>query len=239
MKQYYVLIGNFGSGKTELALNLAIEGAKHGKSILVDLDIINPYFRSAERKDDLERAGVELLHPIFALTTVDVPSLPPDIYSVFAKDYETIVFDVGGDPVGATALGQYKMNFESIAPEDRLEVLYVVNPRRPFSATAEMVLDMRKKIEFRSRLSVTGFVNNGNLAADTTTEDLILGYELLKEVVDETGIPVAYTSAQEPILSEYMALAKERGYEARYVGAPRPIRTLMHRDWDRFTELGV
>ena len=115
----------------------------------------------------------------------------------------------------------------------------MVNPRRPFSATADMVQDMLKKIEFRSRLSVTGFVNNGNLAADTTTEDLFLGYEVLKEVSDASGIPVLYTSAQEPVLSEYLRLAGERGIDPRYIGKPLPIKTLMHRDWDRYTELGI
>ena len=239
MKQYYVLIGNFGSGKTEIALNLAMQGAKTGKSILVDLDIINPYFRSVERKDDLAAANVKLLHPIFALTTVDVPSLPPDIYSVFVEDYNTVVFDVGGDPAGATALGQYKFNFENIAPEDKLEVLYVVNPRRPLSSTPEMILEMFEKIEYRSRLKVTGFINNGNLSVDSSAEDLLLGYEVLQEVSEKTGVPVAYTSAQQHVLDAYLALAEEKGLSKRLIGTPLSIETIMHRDWDRFTEFGV
>lgn len=239
MKQYYVLIGNFGSGKTELSLNLAINGAKQGKSILVDLDVINPYFRSAERKGDLEAANVKLLHPIFALTTVDVPSLPPDIYSVFVEDYTTVVFDVGGDPAGATALGQYKHNFENIGPQEQLEVLYVINPRRPFSATPDMILDMFEKIEFRSRLKVTGLVNNGNLASETTAEDLLLGYDVIQSVSDKTGVPVRFTSARQAVLDDYLSIASARGLQPRYIGEPLPITTLMHRDWDRFTELGV
>ncbi len=239
MKQYYILIGNFGSGKTEISLNLAIDGVQHGKSLLIDLDVINPYFRSAERKDDLERAGVKLLHPIFALTTVDVPSLPPDIYSAFVGDYSTVVFDVGGDPAGATALGQYKHNFESISPEDQLEVLYVVNPRRPMSSTPEQILDMHMRIEYRSRLKVTGFINNGNLSQETTAEDLLLGYEVLKEVSDTLHVPVRYTCGTEAVLNEFMAKAKELGLDETYIGKPRTIKTYMHRDWERYTTFGL
>ena len=175
MKKVYVLIGNFGSGKTEISLNLAVKGMENGKSVLVDLDVINPYFRSAERKDILDAAGVKLLYPTFALTTVDVPSLPPDIFSVFIDDHDTVVFDVGGDPAGATALGQYKANFDNL-PEGSLEVLYVINPRRPFSAEAGMVLDLMERINYRSRLKVTGLVNNANLAKETTFEDLLDGH---------------------------------------------------------------
>lgn len=237
MKRFYVLIGNFGSGKSEISLNLAINAAMAGKkAVLVDLDIINPYFRSAERKDDLARAGVELHYPVFALSGVDVPSLPPDIYSVFIGDHDVVVFDVGGDPTGATALGQYKPNFQNIAPEN-VEVLYVVNPRRPLSDTPEKVIDMIEKIEFCARLKVTGFINNGNLGGETSAEDLLAGYELLKPVVDEMQIPVRFTAGEEHVLDGYFKLAA--GFEKIYTGEPMKIKIYMHRDWDRFTKLGV
>ena len=155
------------------------------------------------------------------------------------EDYNTVVFDVGGDPAGATALGQYKFNFENIAPEDKLEVLYVVNPRRPLSSTPEMILEMFEKIEYRSRLKVTGFINNGNLSVDTTAEDLLLGYEVLQEVSEKTGVPVMYTSAKQHVLDEYLVLAKEKGLSERLIGTPLAINTIMHRDWDKFTEFGV
>ncbi|MDD3920303.1 MAG: ParA family protein [Eubacteriales bacterium] len=238
MKKVYVLIGNFGSGKTEISLNLAINGARTGKSTLVDLDVINPYFRSAERKKELTSAGVRLLHPIFAMTGVDVPSLPPDIYSVFIDDSETVVFDVGGDPAGATALGQYKQQFDGL-PSGQLQVLYVVNPRRPFSATPELVLEMLDKIQSRSRLSVSGFINNANLSRETTAQDLLAGYELLAAVVGKTGIPVLYTCAEHQPLEEFMQMAKSNHLTDSLIGKPLEIRTLMHRDWDRFTESGI
>ncbi len=238
MKRFYVLIGNFGSGKTEISLNFAFQAAKENSAVLVDLDIINPYFRSVERKMELTEAGVKLLHPVFALSTVDVPSLPPDIYSAFIDEHETVIFDVGGDPAGATALGQYHAQFKEI-PKEALEVLYIVNPRRPFSATPEMILDMIERIKFRSRLDITGFVNNGNLSTESSADDLLLGYDVLKPVCEKTGIPVVYTSGQTEFLNEFLRMAEERGLDKRFIGTPLPIKTYMHRDWDRFTRLGV
>ena len=238
MKKVYVLIGNFGSGKTEISLNLAVKGMESGRSVLVDLDVINPYFRSAERKDILDAAGVKLLHPTFALTTVDVPSLPPDIFSVFIDDHDTVVFDVGGDPAGATALGQYKANFDNL-PEGSLEVLYVINPRRPFSAEAGMVLDLMERINYRSRLKVTGLVNNANLAKETTFEDLLDGYEMVKEVSEKSGVPVVMTSGTKEPLCAFIEEAKKRGFSEKWIGKPFEITSYMHRDWETFTEKGI
>lgn len=238
MTQFFVMIGNFGSGKTELSLNFVMNAANESKTVLVDLDIINPYFRSAERKEELEQAGVKLLYPLFALSTVDVPALPPDIYSVFVGDYETVVFDVGGDPAGATALGQYKANFSNL-PEGALHVLYVVNAHRPMSSTPEQVLDMIHRISYRSRLPITGLINNSNLSYETKGEDLLAGYDLLKEVSEQSGIPVAYTSGTRETLDGFLALVEEKGMDSRYIGDPMELTIYMHRDWDRFTQFGI
>ncbi|MDL2257653.1 ParA family protein [Eubacteriales bacterium OttesenSCG-928-K08] len=238
MNKCYVLIGNFGSGKSEISINISMQAAKKEKAVLVDLDIVNPYFRSVERKGELEAAGVKLYHPIFALTTVDVPSLPPDIYSVFVGDYDTVVFDVGGDPAGATALGQYRANFAKL-PEGVLEVLYVINPNRPLSSSPEQVLEMLEKIQYRSRLPVSGFINNANLAGETSADDLLLGYDMLKIISEKTGIPVSYTCGTKTVLENFAKIAKERELNDRYIGEYKEIQIYMHRDWDRFTTLGV
>ena len=238
MKQYYVLIGNFGSGKSEISLNLAMNSVKSGKTVLVDLDIVNPYFRSVERKDELEQAGVKVHYPVFALTTVDVPSLPPDIYSVFVGDYETVVFDVGGDPAGATAIGQYRTNFQNVSPEN-LHVLYIINQRRPLAETPELVLEMFGKIQSRSRLPITGFINNTNLSQESSAEDLLAGYELLREVCAKTGIPVKYTTGVQAVMDEFLAIAKEKNLDQTLIGEPKVITRYMRRDWSSFTEKGV
>ena len=78
-----VLVGNYGSGKTEISLNLALKMAARGEQVtLVDLDIVNPYFRSSERTELLQEHGIKVYAPSFAMTTVDVPSLPANILSV-------------------------------------------------------------------------------------------------------------------------------------------------------------
>lgn len=238
MKNIKVLIGNFGSGKTELALNFAVELSKLSPAVFVDLDVVNPYFRATERKDVLDAAHVKLIHPNFALTTVDVPSLPPEIFSVFIDAHEHVIFDVGGDPTGAKALGQYKHNFDSL-PEGSVEVLLVVNPRRPFSAEAGMVTDMLNSIMSCSRLQVTGLINNCNLARETSVSDLIDGYDILREVSISSGIPVRYTSGVKPVLDKFMQYAAEKRLESAYIGEPLHINTYMHRDWESFCEKGV
>lgn len=239
MKQVTVVVGNFGSGKTELALNFAVNAARAGKkTLLVDLDIINPYFRSVERADVLEAAGARLIHPVFARTTVDVPSLPPDIYAAFADDSERVVFDVGGDPAGATALGQYNRQFAAL-PQGTLDVLYVVNPRRPFSSSPEQIIALYHRIVQRARLSVTGLVNNANLSVETTGEDLLLGYSLVMEASRALNLPVRYTSGRAQALEQFAAAAKTEGLDPRYIGELLPITTYMHRDWDTFAEKGL
>ena len=124
-----VLVGNYGSGKTEISLNLALKLARRGEKVtLVDLDIVNPYFRSSERTELLEKEGVKVYAPSFAMSTVDVPSLPADIQAVFADKSRRVIFDVGGDDTGAAALGQYKPYFD----QDDVEVLFVAFRRCGF-----------------------------------------------------------------------------------------------------------
>lgn len=238
MKRVAVLIGNFGSGKTEIALNLVFEGAKHHKTVLVDLDVINPYFRSAERKQELTAAGVKLLHPNFAFTTVDVPSLPPEIRSVFEDDHEFVVFDVGGDPAGATVLGQYKKDFDSL-PEGNLEVLFVINSFRPFSAEPQMVAELYERIRYRARLTITGLVNNANLSVLASANDLLAGYDIIKSVSEQFNIPVRYTCGRAQPLQAFLEMARKCKLDEKYIGEPFEIKTYMHRDWDSFTEKGI
>ena len=191
--------GHFGSGKTEIAINYAINSAKSGhKTILVDLDIVNPFFRSTEVKDQLEAQGVKLISPNFAATTVDVPSLPAELYSVFADKSAKLIFDVGGDEVGARALGQYFPHFQ----KESYRMYYVINTRRPMSATKEDILDMMQEIQVKSRLKVTDLVNNTNLSYETTIYDIIDGNDLVKEVSRSVNIPIAYTSGLKELLDQ-------------------------------------
>ena len=123
-RRFTVLVGNYGSGKTEMSLNLALTSVENGSATLVDLDIVNPYFRSSSQQETLKAAGVRVLMPSFALSTVDIPALPPEIQSVFEVPCDRVIFDVGGDDTGAAALGRYAPSFRRFR-EQTLVVLVV------------------------------------------------------------------------------------------------------------------
>lgn len=194
-----VLVGNYGSGKTEISLNLALKLARRGEKVtLVDLDIVNPYFRSSERTELLEKEGVKVYAPSFAMSTVDVPSLPADIQAVFADKSRRVIFDVGGDDTGAAALGQYKPYFD----QDDVEVLFVVNAFRPLSGDVDSVCDLMLRVAGRSRLSPTAVINNANVAWETEESDLVRGEELLREVSTHMNLPIGYLCAKQDILDK-------------------------------------
>jgi len=238
MKDYWVLLGSFGSGKSELALNMAIRAAKNGPCTLVDLDVVNPYFRSSERGDVLSRAGVELIMPPFALEKIEILSLSARVYSAFAPGEGSVFFDIGGDHIGSVALGQYKPHFDKV-PEENLHVLFIVNPMRPTAADLESAYTTLEKIRFVSRLPVTGIVNNGNLAGETDYTHLYEGYKLVKALSERTGIPVWGTAGTQNVLDAFDAYARENGLSERYIGVRQPIEVLMHRSWDKFLTEGL
>lgn len=188
---FLIVVGNYGSGKTELSLALARHFRKTvaGEVALVDLDIVNPYFRSAERADLLKKEGIQVIMPSFALSTVDIPALPAEILSVFEPGrYARVVFDVGGDDVGAVALGRYYPYFQPLRKQT--QVLYVVNPFRPLSGTEEDIVALFQLIAQRARITPDMLVNNANLQRRTTADDLIEAQTLLEKVGRRLGLPV-------------------------------------------------
>ena len=215
-----VVVGNYGSGKTEISLNLALKYAQRGEQVtLVDLDIVNPYFRSSERTDLLEAHGIRVYAPSFAMTTVDVPSLPAEIQAVFADKSRRVIFDVGGDDTGAAALGRYRPYFE----KDSVSMLFVVNAFRPLSADADSVCDLLYRIEQKGHLRAGSLVNNANVAWETEPSHLLAGETLLQEVSGRTGLPIAYHCAMEPILAQVQG--------QRLSGQPFPMHIRMRPYW--------
>lgn len=201
MKRIKIFVGNYGSGKTEISLNTAYKLADEGKKvILADIDIVNPYFRSSEKTQELNAKGIKVLAPPGANSNVDLPSLPMDIYTIFESDAEVII-DCGGDPAGATALGALRHKIE--AAKDEVDIFFVSNVRRPLQSSVEEVEEMLDSIEYVSRLKVNGIINNTNLAYETKAEDLLFGKEILEQVAKNRNVPIAYTCGMENIIKEY------------------------------------
>lgn len=235
MKDVKVLIGNYGSGKSELALNFAMQAAARGdRTELLDLDMVNTYFRLTERGKMVEQKEIRLVSPNFACSGIETLSLPAEVSSAFVLDWDTVIFDVGGDDVGATALGRYHRDFMALEP-GALEVLNVVNIRRPLASTVEKIHRLQEGMQTHARLQFTGMINNTNLSTMTSADDLWDGYELLRQVVELTGIPVAYTTGKKDILDAFLA----RDPDPKYVGKPVAIDVYMHRDWDSYIEYGL
>lgn len=219
MKRFTVFGGNYGSGKTELSLNTALKLKDKGSVALVDLDIVNPYFRSSESQKMLEENGIRLIKPPFANTTVDVPALSAEVYSAFNYDYA--VFDAGGDPVGAHALGGLKAYFDE--NRDDTAFYYVVNARRPFQSDLNDAVEMLKQIESNARLKIDGLINNSNMSMETKVDDLTDGAVLCKQITEATGIPALYASGTPEVIEEY----KKSGFK----GDTIPLEIYTRPDW--------
>lgn len=188
--RFTALMGGYGSGKTELAIAIALHmrGLKPGRVALVDMDIVNPYFRSAEQKARLNAAGVEVLMPAFAMTSVDIPVLPAEFASVFQGDYAHVVIDVGGDDTGATALGVYTPYIAAV--RDEMTALYVINSFRPMCGDAREIAELYRLIAQKARLTPDYLVNNGNLQEQTTAEDIIASQRVVEDAARELNVPV-------------------------------------------------
>ena len=198
------IVGHYGSGKTEIALNMALNAPTENREIcLVDLDIVNPFFRSAEQGMRLKDGGVELIAPPYALTGVDLPVLAAEVSSVFERKSLRVVFDVGGEDAGATALGRFQPEF-SLNPSD---FYYVVNTYRPYSSNVEQIIDMMARIAGRARMQFTGLINNGNMGVETTPKHVLHCQAMLEVVSERTGIPIVCACAIESVIEQMPEIA--------------------------------
>ena len=233
MKKMIVLIGNYGSGKTEIAVNLAVNGANQGlRTLVIDLDKVNDYFRMSDRVALLSGKKVNLVSPTFAGRGVTPSSMSAAVASAFTDEWDLVVFDVGGDSAGALSLGRYHPDFA--AWEGELAVWDIVNVFRPMSETPEKILKLKGEMEGFARQKVTGFVNNSNLLTYASAEDLRRGYEVVKAASEMSGIPVAHTTGRREFLEEFLS----DGRDPKYIGEPIPLETYMHRSWEAFTKGG-
>ena len=188
--KHIIITGHYGSGKSNIAVNLALDYAKKEKKVfLIDCDIVNPYFRSADSKELLEANGVGLIAPLYANTNLDIPALPPDIQKVFAMDC-VAVWDIGGDDSGAIVLGRYADSIK----KDGYEMYYVLNFYRPLTENAEEMTDLMREIEVSSKLKCTAIINNSNLGAETDVKTISDTFNESAAVCEKTGLPLKFTS---------------------------------------------
>ncbi len=213
-KRITVVCGHYGCGKTNLTLNLALEAAGEGQPVtVVDLDIVNPYFRSSEYGELLGEKGVRLIAPVFANTTLDTPTLPPEIYSVFEPQTGRVFLDAGGDDAGVTALG----GLHAMLEEAGYDMLYVINRYRVLSQTPEETAALLGEIQAASRLRATGLVNNSHLGVETTLETLERALPFARKTAELTHLPLLYSTAPDFALGEGEALPQGFRKVKRYV----------------------
>ena len=193
-KRITLLCGHYGSGKTNIAVNLARRlQTQYSNVTIADLDIVNPYFRTKDSMDELEEAGIRLICSEYANTNVDIPALPQELYAITDDKSRRVVLDVGGDDRGALALGRI---VPALTAENDFEMLMVVNRYRPLTRDAASVLEVMKEIEEACKLSFTGIVNNSNLGAETTHEDILSSVAYGNEVAALTGLPLVMTAVE-------------------------------------------
>ena len=200
LKRITLFAGHYGSGKTNIAINYALRLKKYEKNVsIADLDIVNPYFRTKDSIEILSDNGIKLISSEYANTNVDLPALPPEIYSVVENSDTFAVIDVGGDDRGALALGRYT---PMIKNENNYNMLFVVNMYRPQTSDAKSTYEIMREIEFAGGIKFTGIVNNSNLGDETIPDDVLKSASYVKEISEMTGLDIFMTTVHEKIFDE-------------------------------------
>lgn len=195
-----MLAGHYGSGKTNIAVNMALELKKeHENTAIADLDIVNPYFRTLDSKNELEAAGIRLIVSPYANSSLDIPALPQDMYAIVDDESMYSIIDVGGDDRGALALGRLS---RMISDENNYDMFLVINKYRPLTPDAASVKEVLDEIEEAGRLKFTGIINNSNLGAETDAQCILDSVQFADEVSELTGLPVVLTSVEEKFMAE-------------------------------------
>lgn len=199
IKGIVIIVGNFGSGKTEVAINLAVNRKRSGIDVrIADLDLVNRYFRTREARKPLAELGIEVVLPPEKYLQADLPILSPVIAGLIRRPSQLTLIDAGGNDVGATVLASLADPFR----KKRVNMLQVVNPYRPFTDTVAGCLRMRDQIEKASKMTINGIVGNANLIDETTVEDIYKGYDFVKALSDESRLTLEFITASAELLHE-------------------------------------
>lgn len=219
-KRIRIIIGHYGSGKSEFAMNYVTKLRKkiNGKIALSDLDVVNVYFRTREKKELLKSLDIVPIYSSIDAPTLDLPAISAEIATPINDKSYNYVIDVGGDNVGARVIGR----FNHLIEDDDYDMFCIVNGNREQTQTANQVLEHIRAIEKSSGLKVTGLVNNTHLIRSTTVNDILKGQELVREVSKLTNIPIKYVTCLENIVDE---LPKD------LEGEIFPIKIYMREEW--------
>lgn len=200
-KRIRIVVGHYGSGKSEFAVNYAVKLHSLGKKVMLcDLDIVNPYFRSRELANELEADGIRVISSALGnYTNLDIPMISAEINRPLVDKSVDAVFDLGGDHVGAKVLVQF---YDNIVPEET-DVFFIFNAYREMTQDCLSAYYYMRKIEDAIQMKITAIVNNTHLLHDTTTEDLIYGQKIAEELSQRSGVPVRYVSGIESALRDF------------------------------------
>ncbi len=199
LKRLTLICGHYGTGKTNVAVNLALELKKRWDAVTVaDLDIVNPYFRTKDSAAQFEAAGIRLICSRYANSNLDIPALPPELYAVTDDRHHRVVLDIGGDDSGAVVLGRLA---PAILAEDDYDMLLVVNKYRPLTPDAPSTVEVLREIEAAGGIPFTGIINNSNLGAETTPDDVLAGVAYANAVSVATGLPVVMNTVKRDLFS--------------------------------------
>jgi len=192
-----IIVGNYGSGKTEVAVNLAVQQKQEGKSVqIADLDLVNPYFRARESRIVLEALGIDVVLPPERYMQADLPILSPKVSGMIRNPRGLALLDAGGDDVGVIVLASLAGHLKG----RKVSMLQVINPFRPFTETVEGCLKIGREIEESSKLAISGIVGNANLIDETESETIYNGYDIVRQVSVETGLRLEFITADAKLL---------------------------------------
>lgn len=199
-KRLTILCGHYGTGKTNCAVNMAMDLKRQCPKVAVaDLDIVNPYFRTKDSEGEFEKAGIELICSRYANTNLDIPALPENLYRITEDRDTKMILDIGGDDSGAIVLGRLA---SAILEENDYEMLTVINKYRPLTPDVESTVEVLREIEAASRIPFTGIVNNSNLGEETASEDVAASLQYAEDVASAMGIPVVMTTVKADLYEE-------------------------------------
>ena len=191
------IVGNYGSGKTEVSINLAVNRKRAGADVrIADLDLVNPYFRTREARKQLESLGIQVVLPPQEYLQADLPVLSPKIAGMIKNAAGLSLLDVGGDDVGAMVLAVLADAFKGI----RIQVLQVINPLRPNTATVAGCLKIKDEIEKAAQLKITGLIGNANLIDETDADTIIDGYEFVRELAETSGLRLEFITVARELM---------------------------------------